>query len=112
MNPERREAPRFPAVLEAVLACKSKGFQYSATRNISLDGAFIKVAPDRIRKRAKLELAIKLPSNGKAAKFHRFHAKVVRVDEEGAALKFVKLSTKAYFALLDVIFSREQAASA
>lgn len=112
MNPERREAPRVPAVLETVLEYKSKGFHYSATHDISLEGAFIKMAPDRVRKRARLDLAIKLSSNGNAAKFHRFQAKVVRVDNRGAALKFLKLSTESYSALLDVIFSREQATSA
>jgi hypothetical protein len=104
---ERREASRIPVILQAVLDFNSKDYRYSATRNISLEGAFVKLSPDSLRKRAKLDLAIRLPSGEKPG-FHRFHAEIVRVENDGAGVKFVKLGTDSYAALLDYIFSRDR----
>ena len=104
---ERRETSRVPATLQAVLDFNSKDYRYSATRNISLEGAFVKLTPDSLQKRAKLDLAIRLPSGEKPG-FHRFHAEVVRVETDGAGVKFVKLGTESYAALLDFVFSQER----
>ena len=108
---ERREASRIPVTLQAVLDFNSKDYRYSATRNISLEGAFVKLTPESLRKRAKLDLAIRLPAGEKPG-FHRFQAEVVRIAPDGAGLKFVKLGTESYAALLDFIFSRDRPRSA
>jgi len=102
---ERRDTPRIPITLDAVLHYNNQSFRHSLTRDISLDGAFIET-PAGLTKKGNVELAIQLPTDGKQ-QYHRFQAQVVRVADGGAGLVFDKVDTEAYAALLDLVFSRQ-----
>ena len=102
---ERRDTPRIPIALEAVLNFNTQSYRHSLTRDISLDGAFIET-PAGLTKKGNVELAIQLPTDGKQ-QYHRFQAQVVRVADGGAGLVFDKVDTEAYAALLDLVFSRQ-----
>ena len=102
---ERRDTPRIPITLDAVLHYNNQSFHHSLTRDISLDGAFVET-PTGLSKKGNIELAIQLPTEGKQ-QYHRFQAQVVRVADGGAGLVFDKVDTDAYAALLDLVFSRQ-----
>jgi len=102
---ERRDTPRIPIALDAVLHYNNQSFRHSLTRDISLDGAFIET-PAGLTKKGNVELAIQLPTDGKQ-QYHRFQAQVVRLADGGAGLVFDKVDTDAYAALLDLVFSRQ-----
>lgn len=106
MKSERRDTPRIPIALEAILNYNNRNFQHSVTRDISLDGAFVEAKDASLPKRGTLELAIKLPAEG-TTRYHRFHAQVVRVTDRGAGLLFDRVETDSYAALLDLVFSRQ-----
>lgn len=102
---ERRDTPRIPIALEAVLNFNTQSYRHSLTRDISLDGAFVETG-EVLAKKGSVELAIQLPTEGKQ-KYHRFQAQVVRVTDGGAGILFDKVDTEAYAALLDLVFSRQ-----
>jgi len=107
MKPERRDTPRIPIALETILQYQDQNYRRSVTRDISLDGAFVEThSPAALTRKDQLDVAIKLPIDGESH-YHRFHARVVRVTETGAALAFDKTETEAYEALLDLVFSRQ-----
>lgn len=106
MKTERRDTPRIPIALEAILNFSNQNYQQSVTRDISLDGCFVETPVHPPARKGPLELAIKLPTEG-TPKYHRFQAQVVRVTPTGAALVFDKVDTDAYAALLDLVFSRQ-----
>ena len=106
MKTERRDTPRIPIALEAVLQFQDQNYRRSVTRDISLDGAFVETRDIDLTRKDQLDLSIRLPTDGEAH-YHRFHAHVVRVTETGAALAFDKTETAAYEALLDLVFSRQ-----
>lgn len=105
LKTERRDTPRIPIALEAVLHYNNQSFRQSLTRDISLDGVFVET-PTVLPKKSNIELAIQLPTEGRP-QYHRFQAQVVRVTDGGAGLLFDKVETDAYAALLDLVFSRQ-----
>jgi hypothetical protein len=106
MKSERRDTPRIPITLEAIVNYNNQNFQHSTTRDISLDGAFVESKTGGLPKKGSMELAIKLPVEG-TPRYQRFHAQVVRLTTNGAGLVFDKVETDAYAALLDLVFSRQ-----
>lgn len=106
MKSERRDTPRIPITLDAILDYNNQNYQHSITRDISLDGVFVESKEARLPKRGTLELAIKLPADG-TPRYHRFHAQVVRITNNGAGLLFDRVDTDSYAALLDLVFSRQ-----
>ncbi len=106
MKTERRDTPRIPIALEAILNFNRADFRQSKTRDISLDGVFVEGAQARVNKNQLIELAIRLPADGQQ-KFHRFQAQVIRTTEAGAALVFDRVDTDAYEALLRLVFSHQ-----
>ncbi|HEY8553733.1 MAG TPA: PilZ domain-containing protein [Burkholderiales bacterium] len=106
MKSERRDTPRIPIALEAILDYNRQDPQPSVTRDISLDGVFVETRTGKVPRKKTLDLAIKLPGED-GARYHRFHARVVRVTDRGAGLVFDRVETDSYAALLDLIFSRQ-----
>ncbi|MBI3899446.1 MAG: PilZ domain-containing protein [Gammaproteobacteria bacterium] len=106
MKTERRDTPRIAISLDALLSREAENYQRSVTRDISLDGAFIEAAGRQFVQKDRLELAIRLPSDG-AAHYHRFRGQVVRVVNGGAGIAFDRVDTESYEALLDLVFSRQ-----
>lgn len=106
MNSERRDTPRIPIALEAMLRI-DRHFLRFRTRDISLDGVFIETGPIRFPRRRSVELALKIPAGGRPARLHRFSARLARVTPHGAGLVFDEVGSEAYAALMDLVFSRQ-----
>ena len=86
MKPERRDTPRIPIAIEAIVSTSKSGYQRTVTRDVSLDGALIATGKQKVGRRNKpVEIALKLPYDGEE-KFHRFHAQVVRTAGGGTGL--------------------------
>jgi len=73
------------------------------TRDLSLEGAFVEIGPHRLTPAQKIEVALKIPSNGTSQVF-RFHAHVTRVAPNGIGMKFDHVNTESYAALLECVF--------
>ena len=83
MKPERRDTPRIPIAIEAIVSTSKSGYQRTVTRDVSLDGALIatgKQRSDGAINRSRSHSG--LPYDGEE-KFHRFHAQVVRTAGGG-----------------------------
>ncbi len=106
MKSERRDTPRIPIALDAILNFNNQNYQHSVTRDISLDGAFVEAKGGKLPKKGAMDIAIKLPVEG-TPKYHRFHAEIVRITPNGAGLLFDRVDTDSYAALLDLVFSRQ-----
>jgi len=107
MKPERRDTPRIPIAIEAIVSTSKSGYQRTVTRDVSLDGVLIATGKQKVGKRNKpVEIALKLPFDGEE-KFHRFHAQVVRTVGGGTGLLFEGVDSEAYAALLNLVFSRQ-----
>ncbi len=106
MKSERRDTPRIPIALEAIVSTSKKGYQRTVTRDVSLDGAFVVTGKQKVGRRKPVEVALKLPFDGQE-KFHRFHAQVVRTASGGAGVLFEGVDSDAYAALLSLVFSRQ-----
>jgi hypothetical protein len=106
MQAERRDTPRIPIALEAILNYNNRDFQHLVTRDISLDGVFIHTPPDANLQKGTINIAIGLPGTERK-KFHRFGAKLVRVSNRGAGFAFDDaIEPDAYEALLELVFAR------
>jgi hypothetical protein len=107
MKTERRDTPRIPITLEAILSFNNINYQSSITRDISLDGVFVETRRLPPIDNVATELAIKIPTDGRD-KYHRFHAQIVRHTGHGVGCSFDMVDTDAYAALLDLVFSRQR----
>lgn len=103
MASERRLGPRKRLALEVMVNQGRLGLQRCQTRDISLEGAFIETNSVSLRKHARIELVLKIPSSGKA-KHHRIKAKVRTVEKHGATLIFRNLDEQTYTALVDLLY--------
>lgn len=92
--------------LEVIVNHRKLGEQRCQTRNISLDGAFIETTNLALRKNAKIELVLKIPSN-RGPTDHPVHAKVTSVEEHGATVIFGNLDEPTYSALVDLLYPEE-----
>ncbi len=106
MKRERRDTPRIPVALEAIVSTSKSGYQRTVTRDVSLDGAFVVTGKQKSGKRKAVELALKLPYDGEE-KFHRFRAQVVRTANGGSGVLFEGVDSEAYAALMNLVFSRQ-----
>ncbi len=106
MKPERRDTPRIPVALEAIVSTSKSGYQRTVTRDVSLDGAFVVTGKQKVGKRKPVEVALKLPFDGEE-KFHRFRAQVVRTAGGGSGVLFEGVDSDAYAALMNLVFSRQ-----
>lgn len=101
---ERRDTPRVPVSLEAILNYNNRDYRHLLTRDISLDGVSVQGSPDIHLKKEPIDMAIGLP--GEADKrFHRFSARLVRSDRQSAGFVFESIDPEAYEALLGLVFS-------
>ncbi len=107
MKSERRDTPRVPVSIEAIVSTSGRGYQRTVTRDVSLDGAYIVTGKQKVGRRHKpVEIALKLPFDGEE-KFHRFRAQVVRTAGGGTGLLFEGVDSDAYAALMQLVFSRQ-----
>lgn len=106
-NPnERRDTPRVPLSLDAMVKVAERPFQLFRTRDLSLDGAFVELGPHRLTPKDTLEVALKIPVNG-APQIYRFQARVARVAPLGVGMVFDHTNTESYAALMDLVFDHQ-----
>jgi hypothetical protein len=89
MKPERRDTPRIPVALEAIVSTSKSGYQRTVTRDVSLDGAFV------------------APASRRSASASRGSARVVRTAGGGSGVLFEGVDSEAYAALMNLVFSRQ-----
>lgn len=83
-------------------------FSYSEVwkvQDLSMSGAFIGGKSAELPPGARVE-AVLLVKSSQGYKQHRVPAKIVRVSEEGAALKFGEYDNQTYGALVDLLYAR------
>jgi hypothetical protein len=103
---ERRDTPRVPVMLDAMVKMGDRPFQVYRTRDLSLDGTFVETGPIRVGSKDSIQVALKIPVNGTAQIF-RFDASVARVAPQGVGVVFDHVNTESYAALLDFVFSTQ-----
>lgn len=101
---ERRDTPRLPITLDAMVKMGDRPFQMFRTRDLSLDGAFVETGPHRLAPKEKLQVALKIPHGG-TPQIYRFGARVTRMAPQGVGMVFDHVNTESYAALLDFVFS-------
>src|SRR5256885_1313553 len=86
-NNERRDTPRVPLALDAMVKAADRPFQLFRTRDLSLDGAFVETGPHRLTPEDALEIALKIPING-SPQIYRFNARITRTAPLGVGMAF------------------------
>ncbi len=107
MPAERRDAPRIPYVLEAMLRNGERSFQPCKTRDISLNGVFVLTRDGMLRRSGAVELAVKMPQSGSNS-IRRFHAQVVHASAEGVGLLFDHVNSQDYVPLVRLVFAKRK----
>ena len=110
METERRECPRMPVVLDAVLRCQASAV-VCAIRDISLNGAFLEACPETLPYNGAVEVGIWVNVGGKI-KDYNLPATIRRVTEEGAGVSFGDIGQEAYFSLVDLVYADRATADA
>jgi hypothetical protein len=106
LKAERRDTPRIPIALEAILNYNNRDYQHLITHDISLDGVFVQTPPDAELQKGTINIAISLPGSVQK-KYHRFSAKLVRLTRQGAGFAFDEaIEPDSYEALLELVFAR------
>jgi hypothetical protein len=103
---DRRLGPRKQVTLEVLVNDRNHGAKSCQTRDISLDGAFIQTKDVALKKKAKIELVLKIPSN-RGPTDHPVKAKVTSVEKHGATVIFGNLQEQTYKALVDLLYPQE-----
>ena len=73
-------------------------------RNISLDGAFVEVKNFDVAVGTDVDLVLKVRSGQKRGHC-RLSANILRVEEDGVAIKFHDLDNRSYQVLFDIVYS-------
>jgi hypothetical protein len=103
---ERRDTPRVPIALDAMVKMGDRPFQVYRTRDLSLDGTFVETGPMRVTSKDHIQVALKIPVSG-APQIFRFDASIARVAPQGVGVVFDHVNTESYAALLDFVFSTQ-----
>lgn len=106
MASDRRLGPRKQVTLEILVSDRKHGAKSCQTRDISLDGAFIETKDVVLKKKSKIELILKIPSN-RGPTDHAVQGKVMSVEKHGATVIFDKLEEQTYSALVDLLYPSE-----
>ena len=106
---ERRDTPRIPTVIDAMVKTEDRPFQLFNTRDLSLDGTFVEKEPERLKLKTVVEIALKIPNGGAHAQsIYRFSARVARITPHGVGVTFDHVNTDSYAALMEFIFLTKQ----
>ncbi len=106
MASERRLGPRKQVTLEVLVSDRKHGARSCQTRDISLEGAFIETHDVALKKKSKIDLILKIPSN-RGPTDHPVTAKVTSVEKHGATVIFNDLQEQTYKALVDLLYPQE-----
>jgi hypothetical protein len=106
MASERRLGPRKQVTLEVLVSDRNRGAKSCQTRDISLDGAFIETKDVKLKKKANVDLILKIPGN-RGPTDHALKATVTSVEKHGATVIFGNLEEQTYKALVDLLYPEE-----
>ncbi len=102
MNIERRDNPRLPVALDVALYYSSLKLLDCQTRDISLEGAYVKTGGRVLPQNAAIDLALALQI-GDEVRYHRLPAEVTRVDQDGIGLLFRYPDYTSFNALVNLL---------
>ncbi|MHB8453373.1 MAG: PilZ domain-containing protein [Acidiferrobacterales bacterium] len=106
MPAERRDAPRIPYVLEAMLSNGEHGFQPCKTRDISMNGVFVLTRDGSLQRDDSVELSVKVPAAAKP--MQHFHAQIVHAGPDGVGLLFDHTTIEGYVPLLRLVYAKRK----
>jgi hypothetical protein len=78
--------------------------QFSQTRDISAEGAFVELGENSLVYGAKIEMALSIQKD-KGNSVYKIPARVMRVTEGGVGLKFEGLDVDAYSVVLGLLYA-------
>jgi len=102
---ERRDTPRIPYSLEAVIKSGGGDLRPCKTRDISLNGVFVLIRGTGPYPTGPVELMVKMPSS-RTRPMKRFHAQIVHAGADGFGLLFDHTSTEGYVPLINLVFAK------
>ncbi len=105
MPSERRDAPRIPYSLEAVIKSGSGAPQPCKTRDISVNGVFVLIRGAGSYSPGPVELVVKMPLP-RSRPIQRFHAQIVHAGADGVGLLFDHTGTEGYVPLIKLVFAK------
>lgn len=105
MPSERRDAPRIPYALDAVITGGGCRALPCRTRDISVNGVFVQFRGAQPNPTGPIELMVKMPS-ATARPMRRFHAQIVHTSAEGAGLLFDQTNADGYVPLIKLVFAK------
>lgn len=88
--------------MKAMISHHRLGLTRCGLRNISLDGAFVEVRDFNVAVGTDVDLVLKVRS-GQNRGHCRLPANILRVDEDGVAIKFHDLDDRSYHVLFDIV---------
>lgn len=100
---ERRDNRRIPMSLETSLHYSSVLLLNCSTRDLSLDGVFVETRGEVLPESAIVEVGIVVHNNGEVRRT-RLPAQVMRIADDGIALKFRYPDYIGYSTLVDLIY--------
>lgn len=103
MLEEQREIKRKPVILDVKLSSEKIGEQPCRIRDMSLNGAFIEYDNETLDADDHIQLDMTIDQNGKNTK-HRVAAEVIRVSEDGAALRFRQVDMDTFGSILGLLY--------
>ena len=78
--------------------------QFSQTRDISAEGAFVELGENNLVYGTQVELAISIPTD-KGNNVYRIPGRIVRITDDGVGLQFDNLDVDAYSILLGLMYA-------
>lgn len=104
LEENRRESPRVSLERDVMLSGGFMSPQFSQTRDISAEGAFVELGENSLVYGAKIEMALSI-QNDKGNSVYKIPARVMRVTEGGVGLKFEGLDVDAYSVVLGLLYA-------
>jgi len=101
---DRRLSPRREVDVKAMITHHRLGLTKCRLRNISLEGAFVEVKDFDVAVGTNVDLVLKVRFDQKRTHC-RLPANILRVDEDGVAIKFHDLNNRSYHVLFDIMYS-------
>ncbi|HEX9627422.1 MAG TPA: PilZ domain-containing protein [Acidiferrobacterales bacterium] len=110
MDEDQRMAKRLPVPLDICLGVQSVYTPVWKTRDISIQGAFVAMPPDGVDVGAPVEAIVTIKNGAPAVgeppptEVVQIAARVVRRSEDGIGLAFTDYDSRAYSALVNLIY--------
>lgn len=104
LDENKRESPRISLERDVMLSGGYMSPQFSQTRDISAEGAFVELGENNLVYGTKVEMALSIQDE-KGNSVYKIPAKVMRVTDSGVGLKFDGLDVDAYSVVLGLLYA-------